>query len=208
MKFALRNLSPEIKIAVLGLAALLVFATLGRGEDALAAANAERAARGLPPFQYDPGLAAAAEAAATYRASYGIAGHTANDFQFLPAGASAPAAGCAAWPDGMGFGSCCLHESWTYAGAATVRGRNGLLFHHLFVSHQASAGQPQKLPAPKPVPPAVTPPVASTCGAATACGSMTVRHTLHVRERIAVINPLIYQPVRTFFRGRFGHRCG
>ncbi len=201
--------SDWIKIVVVTCLALLLGAAFARADDAIDAANAARAQRGLPAFVRDDGLTAAAEAAASYRASYGITGHTGNDFQFLPAGASAPCAGCAAWPDGMGFGSCALYESWTYAGAATVRGRNGLLFHHLFVSHQASTGQPQKLPAPKPVPPSVTPPESSQicevggCGTS-ACGS--VRHVLHVRERVA-INPLIHQPVRSFLR-RFGRHCG
>jgi hypothetical protein len=68
------------------------------------------------------------------RAAHGIAGHTANDFQFLPAGARADAAGCAAWPQGMGWGSCCTFENYTYAGAAYVLGSDGQRYMHLYVA--------------------------------------------------------------------------
>ena len=101
-------------------------------DDALAEVNAARAARGLRPFLKDNGLTRAAEGAARYRAAHGLAGHTSNDVAFLPPGSSAPAAGCAAWRVGEGWGSCCTYEGWTYAGAAVVV-RDGVRFMHLFV---------------------------------------------------------------------------
>lgn len=100
---------------------------------AIAEVNAARAARGLPPFIEDASLTRAAQAAATYRASALIEGHTGNDFQFLPAGATAAAAGCAAWEPSLGWGACCTYENWRVAGAAVVTGRNGKRFMHLFV---------------------------------------------------------------------------
>jgi hypothetical protein len=101
--------------------------------DALAQVNALRAARGLQPYQLDPNLNEAAKACAAYRAQYRIAGHTSSDFAFVPAGSSASAAGCAAWPMGSGFGSCCIYDGYRYAGAATVLGADGKEYHHLFV---------------------------------------------------------------------------
>ncbi len=101
--------------------------------DALAQVNALRAARGLPAYQHDPNLHEAAKACAAYRARYRIAGHTSSDFAFVPVGASATAAGCAAWPNGSGFGSCCIYDGYRYAGAATVLGADGIEYHHLFV---------------------------------------------------------------------------
>jgi hypothetical protein len=100
---------------------------------ALAQVNALRAARGLPPYQHDPQLHEAAKACAAHRATYRIAGHTANDFVFVPAGASATSAGCAAWPRGSGFGSCCIYDGYRYAGAATVLGADGVEYHQIFV---------------------------------------------------------------------------
>ena len=102
-------------------------------QSALAEVNATRATRGLPPFAEDSTLTEAATKAATYRAERGIEGHTANDFAFLPTGASATAAGCAAWPIGMGWGACCTYESWRSAGAAAVIGRDGRRYMHIFV---------------------------------------------------------------------------
>ena len=101
--------------------------------DALAEVNAARAARGLRPFAKDHGLTLAAIAAAKFRAAHFLAGHSANDFAFLPAGSAATAAGCAAWERGSGWGSCCTFEPWTYAGAAAVVGSDGRRFMHLFV---------------------------------------------------------------------------
>jgi uncharacterized protein YkwD len=95
--------------------------------------NRQRAARGLPAYVRDDGLEQAALAAASYRAAHGIRGHTGNDFAFLPQGSSAPAAGCAAVDASWGFLSCCRFENWTFAGAASVTGADGLVYHHLFV---------------------------------------------------------------------------
>jgi hypothetical protein len=103
------------------------------GENALAEVNAARAARGLRPLLEDPNLTAAASAASDFRAAYRIAGHTSNDFAFLPAGCICPAAGCAAWEPSWGWGSCCTYENWTYAGAAYAHGSDGRRYMHLFV---------------------------------------------------------------------------
>jgi len=104
--------------------------------DPLAQVNARRAAAGLRLYVHDPALTTAARSAATYRARFRIRGHVETglgDFQFLPAGASATAAGCAAWPPADGFAACAMYDSYTYAGAATVIGDDGLAYHHLFV---------------------------------------------------------------------------
>ena len=100
---------------------------------ALDEVNAARAQRGLPPYVEDPQLTAAAEGAAEYRAANLVAGHTSNDFAFLPAGATASAAGCAAWEPSWGWGSCCTYESHRYAGAAWKMGADGWRYMHLFV---------------------------------------------------------------------------
>ena len=101
--------------------------------DGLDEVNALRAARGLRPYVRDEGLAQAARACAAYRAEYGLFGHTSNDFGFVPPGTSASSAGCAAYPAGYGWMSCCVYENYTYAGAAWVTGRDGRRFMHLFV---------------------------------------------------------------------------
>ncbi len=103
------------------------------GTSALMEVNAARAARGLPAFIYDLGLSRAAGGCAVWRAERLIAGHTANDFQALPPGSTASAAGCSAVTPEWGFQSCCLYERWTYAGAAKVMGRDGKMYCHLFV---------------------------------------------------------------------------
>jgi hypothetical protein len=118
-----------IVVLALVLAPSLSFA----GENALDEVNATRAARGLRPYIEDPNLTAAASAAADFRASRLIAGHTSNDFAFLPAGAFAPAAGCAAWEPNWGWGACCTYDNYTYAGAAYTVGRDGRRYMHLFV---------------------------------------------------------------------------
>jgi hypothetical protein len=102
------------------------------GEETLAEVNALRAARGLSPYVYDANLAAGAAACAQFRADRLMAGHTSNDFAFLPPGASARAGGCAAWPVGMGWGSCCVYDGYRYAGAAWAMGRDGKRYMHLF----------------------------------------------------------------------------
>lgn len=101
--------------------------------DGLGEVNAQRAARGLRPFVRDEGLTQAALACAQHRAAHGLFGHSANDFAFVPAGTFASAAGCAAYPAGYGWMSCCVYENYTYAGAAWVTGRDGRRYMHLFV---------------------------------------------------------------------------
>ncbi|HLW64117.1 MAG TPA: CAP domain-containing protein [Gemmataceae bacterium] len=103
------------------------------GISALAEVNALRARSGLAPYAYDEGLSRAAQAAAEYRANYLISGHTSNDFGFVPAGSSASAAGCAAWPPSMGWGSCCCYDHYRCAGAGWAMGRDGQRYMHLFV---------------------------------------------------------------------------
>lgn len=103
---------------------------------ALAEVNQARAQRGLPPFQHDPLLSQAAFKAAQQRAARGIEGHLPeSDFTCLPAGASADAAGCAAWGAGDGWGSCCTYDNYSHAGAAWVIGSDGRRFMHIFVRH-------------------------------------------------------------------------
>jgi uncharacterized protein YkwD len=95
--------------------------------------NAQRAARGLRPYVRDDGLTQAAMSCAAFRAERGMFGHTSNDFAFLPAGSTAASAGCAAYPASQGWMSCCVHENYTYAGAAYVTGRDGRRYMQLFV---------------------------------------------------------------------------
>lgn len=106
--------------------------------EALDEVNAVRAKRGLKPFIRDDGLTEGAMNVAKYRANHLIAGHTHNDFSFLPEGVSAQAAGCAAWPPDMGWGACCTYENWTYCGAAWAKGRDGKRYMHLFVAKKPS----------------------------------------------------------------------
>lgn len=101
--------------------------------DALKELNAIRAHRGLRPFIRDDGLTSGAMSAAKYRADRLIKGHTKSDFAFLPRGVHAGAAGCSACDPWWGFLACCDDENWRYAGAATCKGRDGRLYHHLFV---------------------------------------------------------------------------
>ncbi|MFO0852552.1 MAG: hypothetical protein U0871_28925 [Gemmataceae bacterium] len=105
----------------------------GQAGDGLDEVNAQRAARGLRPFIRDEGLTQAARACAQFRAAHGMFGHTTNDFAFVPAGSFASAAGCAAYPAGYGWMSCCVYENVTSAGAAWVTGRDGKRYMHLFV---------------------------------------------------------------------------
>ena len=111
------------------------YATSG-ATDALAEVNSERTKRGLPPFKHDPLLTQAAQEAARQRASRGIEGHLASDFDCLPAGAHADAAGCGALDDSWGWGTCCTYDSYTHAGAAWVRGADGKRYMHLFVRNE------------------------------------------------------------------------
>jgi len=103
------------------------------GADALWEVNARRARQGLRPFIRDEGLTIAARGAARYRADRLLFGHTPNDFQFLPPGCSAPAAGCAAYPPDMGWYSCCCEDNATYGGAAWAMGKDGKRYMHLYV---------------------------------------------------------------------------
>lgn len=96
--------------------------------------NAMRADNHLTPFEYDSALGAAAMNIALERANAHEAGHTKNDFSGLPEGAHADAAGCAAWPPGTGWGSCCSKENWKYAGAAYCISDDGMRYMQLFVS--------------------------------------------------------------------------
>lgn len=105
----------------------------GSDGDGLDEVNAKRAARGLRPFLRDEGLTQAARACAQFRAANGLAGHTANDFAFVPTGTVATSAGCAACEANWGWMSCCTYENYTYAGAAWVTGRDGRRYMHLFV---------------------------------------------------------------------------
>lgn len=95
--------------------------------------NAARAARGLRPFILDENLAQGATACAVFRAQHRMDGHTSNDFGFLPAGSHARAGGCAAWPVGMGWGSCCTYDNYQFAGAGYCTGPDGRRYMQLFV---------------------------------------------------------------------------
>jgi len=95
--------------------------------------NATRAARGLQPFVLDENLARGASACAVYRAQHRLEGHTSNDFGFLPPGTHASAGGCAAWPVGSGWGSCCTYDNYQYAGAAYCVAPDGKRYMHIFV---------------------------------------------------------------------------
>jgi hypothetical protein len=121
--------------ALAALAVLLAFAGSLRadGIDALDEVNQARAARGLRPFVRDEGLTAGAKNVAEVRAKALWAGHTQNDFSGLPVGCHASAAGCAAWAQGQGWGSCCTYENWTYAGAAYAIGRDGRRYMQLYI---------------------------------------------------------------------------
>jgi hypothetical protein len=101
--------------------------------DGLDEVNAKRAAHGLRPFVRDEGLTQAARACAAFRAEHGLFGHTSNDFAFVPPGAAASSAGCAAYPASYGWMSCCTYDNHTSAGAAWVTGRDGRRYMHLFV---------------------------------------------------------------------------
>jgi len=121
------------RISLIALLIVGIAGPLFAGEAALAEVNAARAKRGLPAFLPDPALTVAADKAAAFRAARLIQGHSANDFQFVPQGSRASAAGCAAWGPRDGFGSCCMYERWKYCGAAWATGRDGRRYMHVFV---------------------------------------------------------------------------
>lgn len=102
-------------------------------DDALQQVNQARAQRGLRPYIFDGPLARAARACAEFRASRRIEGHTPNDFQFLPSDATATAAGSGALEPSWGFQTCAMFDGYTYAGAASVVGPDGKVYHQLFV---------------------------------------------------------------------------
>lgn len=109
-------------------------ATATGSDDALAEVNAARAQRGLSPFLPDAQLNQAALACAKQRCARSIHGHLPeSDFSYLPAGASATAAGCGALEPSWGWGTCCTYDNYTYAGAAWVMGADGRRYMHLFV---------------------------------------------------------------------------
>lgn len=102
--------------------------------DALAEVNAKRARKGLRPLIHDEGLTVAAMRCAQVRAQGLIAGHTANDFSYLPSGAYATSAGCGALEPSWGWETCCYDDPrYTVGGAAFVWGRDGKRYMHIFV---------------------------------------------------------------------------
>lgn len=101
--------------------------------DALDELNAQRAARGLRPYLRDHNLTLGAMNVAKFRAERRMQGHTKSDFSGLPLGTTAAAAGCAAWPPSLGWGSCCTYENHRFAGAAWAMGADGLRYMQLFV---------------------------------------------------------------------------
>lgn len=105
--------------------------------DALDELNAQRARRGLYPFQRDPLLTQGALRCAQIRAANRIEGHLGGpmgDFAHLPPGAQARAGGAGALEDMWGFAACCVDDvGYTHAGAAWVRGADGLRYNHIFV---------------------------------------------------------------------------
>lgn len=110
-----------------------VTVTTSEAVEALAEVNARRARSGLRPFLHDPLLTEGAKRCAVERARRLLFGHLPSDFAYLPPGAKARAGGCAAYPPGMGWYSCCCEDNATYAGAAWAIGRDGRRYMHLFV---------------------------------------------------------------------------
>lgn len=120
---------------LLSFVALLALACAAFADEALAEVNAKRATRGLRPYVQDAALTQAAQACADFRAANLMFGHTSNDFAFLPPGARADSAGCAAYHASYGWLSCDIWEPHTYAGAAYAVGRDGKRYMHLFISN-------------------------------------------------------------------------
>lgn len=103
--------------------------------DGLDELNALRARSGLRPYLRDDKLTEAASWCATQRAARLIDGHLPeSDFTYVhKVGADAAACGCAAWEPSWGWGSCCSHDNYTYAGAAWAMGRDGKRYMHVCV---------------------------------------------------------------------------
>ena len=120
-------------------------------DDALDEVNAYRAKRGLTPFKHDALLTQAALACAKLRAASHIHGHLASDFDHLPPGAHADAAGCGALEDSWGWGTCCMDDNYSTAGAAWVRGSDGRRYMHLFVRNESSPAAQSKSTSVAPV---------------------------------------------------------
>lgn len=98
----------------------------------LAEVNRQRAMKGLRPYVLCVELQRAAEECARYRARYRIRGHTSSDMSFAAPG-YATCAGCAAWNNDGSYGACAIDGNYTYAGAATVVGMDGLAYHQLLL---------------------------------------------------------------------------
>lgn len=141
-----------IAIAALAMLTMGMVQPAGADEpyDAMAELNAIRRSRGLRPFIRDEGLTRGAMSAAKFRADRFIKGHAKSDFAFLPRGVTAEAAGCSACDPWWGFLACCDDENWLFGGAASCKGADGRIYHHLFVSNrQPSVMRPPQKPAPR-----------------------------------------------------------
>lgn len=111
-------------------------ASAAEPHDALAEVNALRQYEGLRPFIRDDGLTRGAFNLAKWRADRLIEGHTNNDWGGLPAGIRpnwSYAGGCAACEPNRGFRACCVYDNYRYAGAASCLGRDGRVYHYIFV---------------------------------------------------------------------------
>ena len=163
---------------LLSFVALLALACAAFADEALAEVNAKRATRGLRPYVQDAALTQAAQACADFRAANLMFGHTNNDFQFLPPGARADSAGCAAYPASYGWLSCDIWEPHTYAGAAYAVGRDGKRYMHLFISNtpNAVAGNGIQLISNAVAPPMTAPAAPGACAQAPAGPQYRVEH--------------------------------
>ena len=121
------------RVPVYAVPARLAEVIEGKSVESLDEVNAARAARGLKPYVRCELLTAAAHLAAMHRAERRIAGHSSNDFAFLPEGSNCTVSGCGALEPSWGWGSCCTYDSYTNAGAALVVGNDGLRYMHLYV---------------------------------------------------------------------------
>jgi hypothetical protein len=150
-----------MKIKLATLLILLCCASIANADeyknaDGITELNNQRIRHGLRPFIRDENLSRAAKACSKYRAKHRIAGHCSHyisngiryklsDFYFIPRGCmdvSRVTGGCAAWPIGTvticqcggdTWGSCGKHDNYTYAGAWSHVGPDGIRYMHLFV---------------------------------------------------------------------------